>query len=261
MDIVYIVKKNEIDNFELRCSLRSIAQYGKGIDNVFVVGDCPEWVSDEVIKIPHVQPYNDNERRLTQDEKSANITSSVLKACLSEQVGDHFLVSMDDHYLTKPVDFNNYPVHLRLYKFFWKDDTQHLTELPDKTMGVPYTDFLHRSRIRLKEQGLPWYNFILHCNMHIWKQDILDNFYTITNMIETAETVEIFAWAGNYRLHTGKLNLNKCIPMWDNKICGDYRGWYKTVRGNCFSTADFQKDSIMYKLLEARYPNKCKYEK
>lgn len=258
MDIVYIVKKNGIDNFELRCSLRSIAQYGVGIDNVFVVGDCPDWLSDEVIKIPHVQPYNG---KLSQDQKNANIASSVLKACMDKRVGDHFLVSMDDHYLTQSTDFNNYPIHLRKYPYFWGKNSKYFTELPDRSVGVAYTDFLHRSRMRLKEQGLPHYNFTLHHNLHIWKQDILDNFYTITNMINTSEIAEIFVWAGNYRLHTGELKLEDCLPIFDNKICGDHREWYKSCDGYCFSTSDFEKDSYMYKLMERLYPNKCKYEK
>ena len=80
MDILYIIGKNKslCSNFELKCSLRSIAKYGKNIDRVFVAGYCPEWLSDEVIKIPYEQPYADD--NITTHEKHCNIAATILYA-------------------------------------------------------------------------------------------------------------------------------------------------------------------------------------
>ena len=169
MDIVYIIgkQKSDADNFELRCSLRSIAKYGINVDNVFIVGYVPDFVSDKVIGIPFEQPYPGD----TCDEKSANIMASVVRATMDPRVGNHFLVSSDDHFYTDYTDFDNYPIHLR--KYTWgtgKNRTQlpdtHSDELPE------YTKFLVDSCLRLKERNLPTYNFTLHRNMHIWKDVI-----------------------------------------------------------------------------------------
>ncbi|MBR0299772.1 MAG: hypothetical protein IJQ93_05590, partial [Bacteroidales bacterium] len=54
MDILYIVGAgcSRCNDFELRMSLRSIAMYGKNVGRVFVCGHCPDWLSDEVVKLP-----------------------------------------------------------------------------------------------------------------------------------------------------------------------------------------------------------------
>ena len=59
MDILYIVGNfSKCDDWEFRFSLRSIDKYGKNIGRVFVCGYCPDWLSDNIIKIPYkVEPY------------------------------------------------------------------------------------------------------------------------------------------------------------------------------------------------------------
>jgi len=54
MDIVYLMGEgySKCNYNELRYSLRSIDKYGKNVDRVYVIGYCPEWLSDEIIKIP-----------------------------------------------------------------------------------------------------------------------------------------------------------------------------------------------------------------
>lgn len=54
MDIIYSIGSGSTwDNNELRYSLRSLDMYGKSYDRVFVVGNIPEFLSDEVIKVPY----------------------------------------------------------------------------------------------------------------------------------------------------------------------------------------------------------------
>ena len=42
MDILYIVKNSAANNMELKCSLRSIEQFGKNVGKIYVCGYCPE---------------------------------------------------------------------------------------------------------------------------------------------------------------------------------------------------------------------------
>ena len=54
MDILYIVKGGATGGTddELRCSLRSLARYGRGVGRVFVAGGPPAWLSDAVVRVP-----------------------------------------------------------------------------------------------------------------------------------------------------------------------------------------------------------------
>ena len=276
MDIVYIVKKNDLNNFELRCSLRSIEKYGKGIKNVFVVGHCPDWLSDDVIKIPYEQPWKGE--NLTHFKKASNIASSILHVCQDERLGDHFLVSMDDHFYTNRVNFDNYPIHLKNYNRSFGGDKVY-TELPKNVCDVnhmpataapriatAYIDFLYHTRLILESHNLPCHNFTLHRNMHVWKTDILENYDLLSSWIENAECPEIFVWAGNYGLSKNRFKYEDCKTTFDNKILNidpDHLElqWYKSSMYDVFSTCDFDRDSKIYEYLGIRYPKKCKYEK
>ena len=95
MDILYIVGENtsHCNNFELRCSLRSIAQNGVNVGRVFVAGCCPEWLSSEVVRVPFVQPYpgtTDN------TEKAINIIATILHTVDNTDIDSEFLNTFDD---------------------------------------------------------------------------------------------------------------------------------------------------------------------
>mgnify|MGYP003299670978 CR=1 FL=1 len=53
MDILYLVGNNSTSDFEdLKLSLRSLETYGRDVDRVFMCGFIPDFISDNVIKIP-----------------------------------------------------------------------------------------------------------------------------------------------------------------------------------------------------------------
>ena len=64
MDILYLYKDDGLNGESLRYSLRSIAQYGKNIDKVYICGDCPKWLSDEIIKIPYTSNCKYKNKRM-----------------------------------------------------------------------------------------------------------------------------------------------------------------------------------------------------
>lgn len=259
MDIVYIIgkQKSNVDNFELQCSLRSIAEYGKNIDNVFIIGDIPDFVSDEVIKIPFEQPYPG----IIMNEKACNIAASILEAVKDPRIGEHFLVSMDDHFYTNYVDFNNYPIHIRKYSF---DTSEHGAFLPYEYTDnmCEYAKFLTDCGKMLRDNNMQYYNFALHRNMHIWKDIVNTDIEYLKTLINNIGPLEIFAYIGNAALKYGKIQLDECEIVTDKKLINGAFDWYKTNHEyGVFSTPDFEKESMLYTLLKERYPNKCKYEK
>ena len=250
MDILYIVGNgSKCDNLELRCSLRSLDMYGKNIDRVFVVGNCPEWLSDKVIKLPCPDPNPDT---ISPYPKNHNIAQKLLYAVDNSDLGDEFLVSMDDHFYVKDTDFNTYPWYI-------KNSGKWLGELPDAKKKDPeYTKFVSDCKKVLKELGLPTKYFALHKNMHVLKQAVLECREMIEDLILNNKALEIFILLSNYSL----ANLGILPTMIsDNRLTGGI-DWYKTSPDydHSFSTPDFAETSGLYTLVKGRYPNKSKYE-
>jgi len=113
MDILYLVGEgySKCNYNELRYSLRSIEKYGKNVDRVYVVGYCPEWLSDEIIKIP-LDSQSLKHSGIT--EKHINFITSILYVVDNTDIGNEFLISMDDHFYIRETDFNNYPIYAKI---------------------------------------------------------------------------------------------------------------------------------------------------
>ena len=100
MDVLYVVGKGSThDNAELRWSLRSLEAFGRNLGRVVVAGYPPEWLSDEVVKVPvpdvPVAAY-----------KHVNIMNCILECCRTKAVTGEFLYSSDDHFLCREVDLD-----------------------------------------------------------------------------------------------------------------------------------------------------------
>lgn len=261
MDLLYIVGdgRSEHDNFDLRCSLRSIAKYGKGIDRVFVSGYCPEWLSDNIICLPHESRY-EMLPGINMNKKSINIMDSVVYAVKNSDIGDEFLVSMDDHFYVRKVDFNNYPIYCRNYKN--RPFKNHLPG-PDDKCDSAYLKHLRHTRRFLEEHELSIYNFSLHRNFHLWKEDVIACSSMIDEIIEQADEnphgVECFDLFLNYRYTQQPFEFE---IIEDVKLNGPGEWWKTDPRQTeVFSTVDFNKGLGLYNLLSDLYPKKCKYEK
>ena len=248
MDILYFNGHDcsKCDNFELRCSLRSIAKYGKNVDRVFVVGYCPEWLSDEVIKIPYK-----NDSYKTCHEKHLNILKACLYAVENSDIGDEFLVSSDDHFYVNDVDFNNYPYYVK--------DVYKNGELPRTFKGSEYRKCMVSTYMYLNSKGLSTKYFALHRNMHCSRQLIKECESYINEIINEKLSCECWTLFLNYALT--KYNIPYELVK-DVKINSGIE-WWKTSNSftHVFSTGDFKKDDALYTLLSGLYSEKSKYEK
>lgn len=252
MDILYINGKgSDCDGFELRCSLRSIEQYGKNVGKVYIVGNCPDWLSDNVIKLP-CEDYNKN--TTTPYPKAQNIAMKLLYAVDNSDIGNVFLVSMDDHFYVSPVDFDTYPYYTKQYA----DGTDELPEF-SANFRFLYNMFLYDCKNRLKELGLPTKYFTLHKNMKVYREAVEGCRNIIMENIENDYPFEVFLLLGNYSL--ANLGIVPVMTL-DNRIDGAPE-WYKTNReyADEFSTPNFNDSSGLYTLLAGLYSKKSKYEK
>lgn len=254
MDILYIIGKgcSQCDDQELRYSLRSIDKFGKGVGRVFVAGHCPEWLSSNVVKVPFLQPYSnlqdieDFMDRLAC--KHINIIETVLYAVDNTDINDEFLVSMDDHFYVRNVDFDNYPFYLK-----GKENR----ELP-KSSSSEYGKFMVKTREFLESKGLSIYYLVPHRNMHCSRKIINECRETLEEIIQNKIPVECLCYLLNY-WHT-KYNI-PLTPTSDVKVKSGH-DWVRTnsMFTEVFSTGDFKRMSHLNYLVSTLYKEKSKYE-
>lgn len=253
MDILYIIGKgcSKCDNFELRVSLRSIAKYGKNVGKVYVAGYCPDWLSEDVVKIPFEQPYPTE--NISCHKKQCNIAATILHVIDNSDISDEFLCSMDDHIYTRNVDFGSYPMYAKKAKYGEGDDK---TLLPStaKEKDAEYKKCLVDTNEILVGLGLPTRNYALHRNMHMSRAFLNENRSLIESAVAEGKIAEIFAWYGNWK--GGKYKATKDVLVHGG---GE---WWKTDprKTNVFATTDFGDHSGLHVLLKGLFPNKSKYE-
>ena len=255
MDILYIIGNgnSKCDNKELRYSLRSIQKYGKGVGRVFVAGFCPDWLSDEVVKVPFTQPYNTLAEEFSSRPgltlKFANVLATILYVVDNTDISEDFLISMDDHFYTRPVDFANYP-------FYAKEGKD--KELPEIGKS-PYGKVMAETRNFLEKEGLPILYLTIHRNMHCSKKIVKECRKTLDKCVKEVLPVEPLCYMLNYWYKKYGFDITYAK---DVKVRNE-TDWLLTMPSytEVFSTADFKPMSRLDVLIGELYSEKSKYEK
>ncbi len=110
VDVVYIYRKMDSDQLEIKTSIGLMRKYGKGVKNIYVVGDNPE--INGIIHVPETDPYQN---------KEANMIHKTIAACNIKGISSPFILQSDDQYVVAPYDFRNLPL---LYKKGYPLDTK-----------------------------------------------------------------------------------------------------------------------------------------
>ena len=255
-DILYIVGKgcSACDDFELRMSLRSIAMFGINIGRVYVAGYCPSWLSENVIRIP----YHDGRKLKSTGHaaKTYNIASAILHAVKATDIGDEFLVSMDDHFYIRPTDF-------AATKRFARDYTQrpnrHYLPLRVEPGKAPvYQRTMSRTREFLESHGMSVFFFTGHRNMLLSRISVLECEPYIREMRAKDTPVEAFCLFNNYEYTRRGFEFD----IIDDVKIHNPESWWKAdpALTDVFSTVNFTRDNPLYNLISGLYPDKCQYE-
>lgn len=245
MDILYVVGfGSKWENNELRYSLRSIERYGRNVGSVFIVGHKPDFVSDIVTHIPCGDETN---------RKHKNILRKVITAMSNSNISSHFIVSSDDHFYTREVDFDSFPIYYQA------------REIQTKPTDGKAPNNYHRSLAQTKEilikWGLPTFQTNPHCNTH-FDADMYKFYYPLfAEAMELEYGGEMNCLMGNILIHERniipqrfadkKIDLFKNIPDLVRQIDGV----------ECFSISDNAVHCGIGGYLQTTYPNKSKYEK
>ena len=156
MHLLYVIGRgSRHDNQELRWSLRAVAKYAKNVTRVVVAGYPPDWLSDEVVKVPVEDVPG-------AKYKHVNILNAVLTAIDQKAVEGDFLYSSDDHFLCGPMDFDKFPVLRR------SGDLPLFKEGED--VGT-HKRSLENTRKLLQAAGLAIMQWWTHANTHMNAND------------------------------------------------------------------------------------------
>ena len=131
MDLVWICRRGQ--NEELRYSMRSAMQNLQH-DNVWVVGDKPNWYQGPFIPT-----------KQTQGKKYENAKRNLIKLILSSQISDKFVLMNDDFYVLNPVKLDYY------YSGTIADRIKRNTEISPNAI---YTEKLKTTNLELKALGI-----------------------------------------------------------------------------------------------------------
>lgn len=167
VDIVYITGpvKDPVEDMPLRWSLRSLDKFASGVGRVVVCGRCPDWLSDEAVKIP-VNPASEH------GGKSWNILYAYQTAVERAGIKRKFLYSSDDHYLCRPSDMRRWPRYFNAGK--WGGKLMSYAEYVGKYRKLPihYQVTLFKTHDLLAEHGLSLRRACVHLNTWADPRDV-----------------------------------------------------------------------------------------
>lgn len=224
-----------------------LCKYGENVGRIIVAGYPADWLSDEVVKLEVPDQYT---------RKHLNLMNCIKAVVDRELVSGEFLYSSDDHFYTKPTDFDNYPFYakcLKLRNFAVK-----------KTKGYSYHLSLMQTRALLEKHGLPIVNFEEHCNTHMHTQVFKDFPDLISDSMLLSRGAAPTSLIMNAWITTAYAPKD-VIQRADIKVrgCETVEDLRAQMKGSeCFSIGDSVfANGVLEEYFKQEVPNPCKYEK
>lgn len=216
-------------NKELRYALRSIEQHLTGVGQVFIVGECPEWVTNVI----HI-PFTEDPRNRFRDR---NIMLKMLEACKDSRVSGDFLMVHDDHFLLSDYEAGKFPYY-------------HMGQMNE---GFGQYGETKQNTKSLLSFAAEFNNFDCHCPIVFNKQ-----------LFKRAAQADWSKWYG-YCLKTLYCVMNGI----EGELITDIKIRYPNTKGEImeqiagrkwFSIGDRCFENGMWDVLNELYPNKSRYE-
>lgn len=237
IDIVYALGKGSAwnDN-EIRYSLRSVEKHLSDYRNVYIVGECPEWMQN-VTHIPYADEHQNRETR---------IALKVLRACNESSVSDQFLFMNDDHFLLKDCSAIGYP-------YYHKGLLQEESDTPN--LNLPYRTSLLNTIQALSVQGKPAFNYDTHTPILYDKAKFKDVYLPLDwNRKHSYVVKSIYAnTIGVDGTFMPDCKIHKHLDLSDIAV---------TLLGKkVFSISNSAVNGALKKFMDELFPIKSKYEK
>lgn len=165
VDAVFVIGVGSVDeNEELRYALRNLERNCPFVRDVYICGECPNWVDRSVVK--HLQ-WPDRFRHA----KDANIIDKLRHACEQPGIASRILFCSDDQFQTRVCAWGDFePRYLRKYD---SGDTWYANK--KRVWHNRLRKTLEREVARRREYGLDPSN-VFYFQPHMWMQINRDAF-------------------------------------------------------------------------------------
>ena len=236
IDVFYVLGSgSKWQNNEIRYSMRSLEKYGHNVGQVYIVGQKPSFISDQVkyIKAADIGTPACNH---WYKVKRFFVETGIKKACYM----------MDDIFFIKDIDLENYP--------YYSHNELPIYNPPDKNN---YHTMIMNTRKELTSENKQLNNFEIHCPI-IYEKDKFESleqkFYKIKSKHRH------FVGVRSYYCNMNGIEGTFCNDM---KIREKHMNdWLERIQTNdCFSTNDAVIKMGIGDWLQKEFPNPSKYEK
>ena len=226
MDLVWLCRSGP--NEELRYSIRSATQNIKH-DNVWVVGDKPDWYSGPFIEAEQIE-----------GQKYDNVKRSLVNVILSDQVSDSFVLMNDDFFILKPTDLDYY---------YSGTLDERIKRIETKSPNAIYANRLKETMRQLQQAGIRQpLDYELHKPMKFDKR----------GLALALEFPQFRSAYGNLNQVGGEQTSD--VKVYSNRLySGMSYNW--SIDSQFVSTDDGSFDTLRRKLLQDLFPTPTIYER
>ena len=150
MDVLYTLGNGSLyENQEIKQSIRLLQKHVK-YDRLFIIG--------EEIKLQTNYLFIPFKDQLT---RTNNVFRKIVEVCENYDISDDFLYMMDDVFILKDIDIDNYPMY-------------HSGDLKDLPQVGAYFQELMNTKMFLVKHNKPILNFGVHCPIVYNKKKIME---------------------------------------------------------------------------------------
>ena len=242
VDAVFVIGTgSENENEELKYALRDLEKFCPFIRDVYISGECPDWVDTTVVK--HLK-WPDKFRHA----KDANIIDKLRHACEQPGIAKNILFCSDDQFVTKPCKWEDFEARwLRRY-----DPNDDWYESRNRLWHTRLHKTLDRDRRRRKSLGLNQSD-VFYYQPHIWMPIDRDKFIEYAKWCDYEHRDDTIIASGyfNFIDAGGKQNFDHIFITPGQK-------WPVKETHVAYSDTSYT-DAMRY--LRTEFPNQSKYEK
>jgi hypothetical protein len=260
MDALYLFKQNANDGFELRHSLRTIEMNAPYIRKVWIFGDRPSFMSNDVSVIEHV-PQEYLAPILGVKTPLSNFFLMIFLSSLIPDLDFEYLRFSDDFFLLK-----DFPIEEARRDRYFED----LTPPPTLPRGTgPWRESLWRTRDLLVRLGYTAFNFETHVPAYMMRKRVLEAYCEFRDFVTEDRW---FGMMGATAIlnHAHKHEKTKLISIKDENSRGgfwgkpplSYEAVLEQVQGKTFfSFDDHAFNDHIARFLRERYPKRSRFER
>ncbi len=257
MDALYVFKHSQFGDEEIRYSLRSVNQYLPYIRKVWILGDCPSFVSDDRLLIQHVS----HEEVAWVGRYNVPVRNTFLMlflASLIPELDSEFLWFCDDFLLI------DYLSEIDAKQARYVEDME---KVANRGQGL-FKDALWRTYDVLRRLGYYGWNFETHVATYFTKRWVLDAFKDLQDYVSEDRFYGLIGPTAILN-HALKENPRRLIHLASEGRRAGFHGKpasYEVIAELCSGRTflNFDDDGYgngMRRYLAERFPTPCIYEK